>query len=331
MSDQRPDEDTVRTVLRRACRAPSLHNSQPWKWRWDGATLGLYVDATRILPGTDALNRQGILACGAVLDHARVAWAAAGWPVRIARFPEPPVRAHLASLSFGGRRRAFDIEVLSAAAIENRYTDRTPLAAPEAWAELEPVLESLCRRRDTTFHIVAGERRAELDRISRTTTHLRRHDPRYQSELVWWTGSGTHGEAGIPAARLPAPAMSEQVPAHREFPAGPLGSSDDAVRDEATIVVLSGHDDAVESILLCGEALSAILLECTMTGLASCVLTHITEVPAARAQLGALVGDRFPQVLVRLGRPLGPPPARTPRRGIDEVLEIAGPPTHAPR
>lgn len=329
-----PDAETVRTVVRRACRAPSLHNSQPWRWRWDGATLGLFVDADRILPGTDALNRQGVLACGGLLDHARVACAAAGWEVRIARFPEPPVRSHLATLSFTGRRDPFDIDLLSAAAIDNRYSDRTPLAAPEAWAELEPVLQSLCRRRDTAFHVVDEDHRAELDRLSRTTGQMRRHDPRYQSELVWWTGRGTHGDAGIPAARLPAPEMSGQVPASRCFPPGSLGSAGAGdMRDEAVIVALSSRDDTVESVLLCGEALSAVLLECTVAGLATCVLTHVTELPSARAKITELVGDRFPQLLVRVGRSLGPPPPRTPRRGPDEVLEIApgrlpGTPSH---
>ncbi|WP_416562132.1 hypothetical protein [Nocardia testacea] len=39
MPERKPDEGTVRAVLERACRAPSLHNSQPWRWRWDGSTL----------------------------------------------------------------------------------------------------------------------------------------------------------------------------------------------------------------------------------------------------------------------------------------------------
>ena len=43
--DPRPDVETVRAVFDRAARAPSLHNSQPWRWRWDGTAAALYVDA----------------------------------------------------------------------------------------------------------------------------------------------------------------------------------------------------------------------------------------------------------------------------------------------
>jgi nitroreductase len=323
MLDRKPDDATVRTVLEHACRAPSLHNSQPWRWRWDGSTLELFVDAERLLPGTDPLNRQGILACGALLDHALVAWAAAGWEVRVSRFPEPPVRANLAALSFVGRREPFEIDLLSAAAIDSRYTDRAPMAAPGGWAELEPVLQSLCRQRDTSLHVVDDHLRADLDRLSRTTAKLRRHDPRYQSELLWWAGAGTHGGAGIPVSRLPSADLSAQVPVNRSFPVGSMGAVDEARPDEAMVVVLSSRDDTVESLLWCGEALSAVLLECTVENLSTCVLTHITELASARATVAELAGPRFPQLLVRLGRPLMPPPPRTPRRGTDEVLEIA--------
>ncbi|MFI2332833.1 Acg family FMN-binding oxidoreductase [Nocardia rhamnosiphila] len=323
MLEQKPDENTVRAVLERACRAPSLHNSQPWRWRWDGSTLELFVDAERLLPGTDPLNRQGILACGALLDHALVAWAAAGWEVRVNRFPEPPVRANLAALSFAGRREPFEIDVLSAAAIDSRYTDRSPMAAPGGWAELEPVLQSLCRHRDTALHVVDPRLRAELDGLSRTTAKLRRHDPRYQTELLWWAGAGTHGGAGIPAGRLPSAELSAQVPVNRSFPVGALGAADEDVPpDDAMIVVLSSRDDTVESLLWCGEALSAVLLECTVENLSTCVLTHVTELASARARVAELAGPRFPQMLVRLGRSLAPPPPRTPRRDTDEVLEV---------
>jgi hypothetical protein len=65
-----------------------------------------------------------------------------------------------------------------------------------------------------------------------------------------------------------------------------------------------------------------------MVDLATCTLTHITEMPASRDILATLIGqssdDITPQVLIRIGRTPSiedvPPP--TPRRPVDEVLEI---------
>ncbi|EUA73290.1 hypothetical protein I553_9446 [Mycobacterium xenopi 4042] len=60
-----------------ACRAPSLHNTQPWQWVLDGGQLQLFVDTHRVL-AYDRSRRQALISCGAALDHFRVAMAAAG-------------------------------------------------------------------------------------------------------------------------------------------------------------------------------------------------------------------------------------------------------------
>ncbi len=69
--------------------------------------------------------------------------------------------------------------------------------------------------------------------------------------------------------------------------------------------------------------LSRVLLECTLAGLATCPLTHMTEVAASRHIIATLTGrSAWPQVLIRVGvapflEQLPPP---TPRRPLDDVL-----------
>ena len=92
--------------------------------------------------------------------------------------------------------------------------------------------------------------------------------------------------------------------------------------DRSKIVVLSALDDTRRDVLTCGEALSIALLEATMDGLATCPLTHLTEVPASRDMVSALTGTPLPQVLIRVGLVPAlddfPPP--TPRRPLNDVL-----------
>ncbi len=52
-----PDTATIETAVALACRAPSLHNSQPWRWVLDGSALHLHSDPDRLLPATDAFGR----------------------------------------------------------------------------------------------------------------------------------------------------------------------------------------------------------------------------------------------------------------------------------
>ena len=137
MPDALLDIDILRAAVQLACRAPSLHNSQPWQWIAEGAGLDLYVDHSRILPSADKSGREAHIGCGAVLDHLRVAMAAAGWTANVDRFPDPNNLDHLASLNFSPMSLVTDGHRRRAEAILDRRTDRLPFAAPRNWESLK--------------------------------------------------------------------------------------------------------------------------------------------------------------------------------------------------
>ena len=100
MSEASMGTVVIERAVELACRAPSLHNSQPWRWVADGAVLHLFADPARIGRHTDSTGREVTISCGAVLDHLRIAMAAAGWQAAIDRFPDPSNRNHLACDEF---------------------------------------------------------------------------------------------------------------------------------------------------------------------------------------------------------------------------------------
>jgi hypothetical protein len=72
--------------------------------------------------------------------------------------------------------------------------------------------------------------------------------------------------------------------------------------DHATIVLLSTDHDTRADAVAAGEALSAVLLECTLNDLATCPVTHLTELRVTRDLVWTLVDrDAVPQVLIRVG------------------------------
>ena len=78
--------------------APSLLNTQPWRWRVDGPALELYADPVRQLTGVDPGGRLMVLSCGAALHHARTALAAQGLHTvveRLAGLDRPRLLARL--------------------------------------------------------------------------------------------------------------------------------------------------------------------------------------------------------------------------------------------
>jgi nitroreductase len=323
MPDVLLDADVLRAAVQLACRAPSLHNSQPWQWVTQGTRLHLYVDHSRILYSTDKSGREALISCGAVLDHLCVAMAAAGWTANIERFPNPNDLDHVASFDFSPMSLVADGDRRRADAIAHRRTDRLPFAAPNNWEYLEPALRNAVNAGTVHLDVIADELRPELARASRLTESLREYDSYYHTELDWWTNHFENSD-GIPSSSLISAAESDQVDVGRPFPDSPHTQRRAYIgHDQSTVLVLSTDGDTHGEAVRTGEALSAVLLECTLAGMATCTLTHLTELWSSRNLIGNLTGrTAMQQVLIRVGEApvLGEVPPMTPRRPLDEVL-----------
>lgn len=321
------DPQVVANIVALACRAPSVHNSQPWHWVAEGAELRLFVEPHRVPHATDVSGREAIISCGAVLDHLRVAAAAAGFTAVIDSFPNPNDLDHLATVSFTAAPFVTDAHRARADAILDRRTDRLPFAPPPNWAALEPVLRSTIDSDKAVLHVLPEAVRADLAEASRLTESLRRYDSSYHAELQWWTAPYEVSD-GVPYSSLASVAERDRVDIARTFPAGEHPDRRPEVdHDRSTILVLSTYGDTRRDALGCGEVLSDVLLETTMAGLATCTLSHMTELDASRNIIRALIGGGFdPQLLIRVGLvpSIATVPPATPRRPLADVLEVRG-------
>ena len=151
--------------------------------------------------------------------------------------------------------------------------------------------------------MLADALRPELAEASALTEALQCYNTGYQAELDWWTAPYEYQE-GIPRSSLTSADESDRVELNRSFPVEGRGTRRaDIADDRAKILVLSTPGDSYRDALVCGEALSAVLLECTAAGLATCPVTHVTEIPSARAVVAEMTSrSGVPQALVRVGR-----------------------------
>jgi nitroreductase len=325
MPDTMIDSKIIKDAVILACRAPSLHNSQPWRWVLDGNRLHLFADADRVVRGTDSVGREALISCGVLLDHLRVALAAAGRKATVDRFPNEKDPLHLASIDVRPMDFVTDGHRRRANAILLRRTDRLPFAAPPGWESFEPELRDVVNSDAVQLDVIVDGLRPQLAQASQLTEALRLYDTSYHAELDWWTASFEVTD-GILHSSLVSAAESDRVDVGRTFPVIHHRERRAEVdEDHSKIIVLSTYDDSPYSVLRCGEALSTVLLEATAAGLATCTLTHITEVPASRAIVTELVGtNTIPQLLIRVGLAPAiedvPPP--TPRRPIEDVFHV---------
>ncbi|MGW4370532.1 Acg family FMN-binding oxidoreductase [Nocardia takedensis] len=315
-----PDRSTVRAALRLAGRAPSVHNTQPWRWIARGAELRLLRDTERLLEVADPAGRQLVISCGAVLDHARTAFAAAGWECETTRFPDHNDPDLLAVLTLRPWSDPPPQILARAEAITARRTDRLPMAEPPHWQDLLSRLHTLPGEQEVHVDVVEESARPRLAAASEHTAAMQRYDMQYQSELRWWTGHSRPDE-GIPPRALPTETDAARNPVGRPFPTAEHAPGPD-LEDRSRVAVLSTVADSPLDWLRAGEVLSALLLECTAAGAATCALTHLTELPAARRVVAGLIPDqRTPQILIRIGTALpAPHQPPTPRRPVEDYL-----------
>jgi hypothetical protein len=320
------DEADLRTALSLAIRAPSIHNSQPWRWRIRPHGVELYTDATRRLPRTDPVGRDQVMSCGAALHHLVVALAAASQGARVRRLPEPDRPYHLATVE-PAAQIDIDVDPALAAFITRRCTDRRPFAPWPVPPELTGEMLEIADRQGVGLDVVTEPRaRRQLFRAIEVAAGQQAADPRYAMELGAWSGRPRGAGDGVPADRAPAPEpVPGQVPM-RPFP----GSSEIRVPagepESAALLLLSTPTDTPLQWLRVGEVTSAILLTAARNGLAASPLSQPLEVGDTRGFIRDHItgtSRAHPQILLRVGwpRPDAPQLAPTPRRPVSDVVD----------
>ncbi|WP_420751371.1 Acg family FMN-binding oxidoreductase [Rhodococcus sp. O3] len=322
MDPRIPDVNTVKMAVDLACRAPSVHNSQPWRWTYSDGHLDLFSDRSRLLPSTDPSARQLVLSCGAALHHLQIAATALKWSTEIERLPVGEHSNHLASIRFshGARPASHDFDLV--AAIRRRYSDRRPFAPPSAGTGFPGPLREVLHP-GTRVTVLPEDARQVLGAATELTAAMRRYDSAYQTELHWWTGHCVES-VGIPPEALATAEQSARVDIGRRFPPGSRTSGEAPDIDRSTVLVVSTEGNTCEDWLRAGEALSAVLLEATVDRLATCPLTHVTEFGQSREMIRTLLPEGgCPQALVRVGTTAPENrPKPTPRLPTDSVFTV---------
>ena len=324
--------DVLLSALQRAQRAPSVHNTQPWRWRIAGGAVELHADRNRHLIGTDPDRRDLLISCGAALHHLRVALAAAGVAAQVDRMPDPENCDHLATVRPCPEPPEAGLGEL-AGAIEDRRTDRRRFSSQPVPTGVLTALEAAAAGNGAVLHAVTGEAaRRRLIEVLVDAAARQRHRPGYSAELMIWTHRYSGARDGIPADALPALGVQTPGAGLRSFPTGRLtggahlGETD---HDGSTLLVLTTAGDSTLDQLRAGEAASAVLLLATRRRLATTPLSQALEVDETRRGLasGVLHTPDVPQLVIRIGWPTdGAELPPTPRRPLESVLLRRWPP-----
>jgi nitroreductase len=323
----KPDRRTVFGAIDLANRAPSVHNTQPWRWLLGATSIHLMADRNRRLPVIDPDGRDLLLSCGAALHHLRVALAALGWRATVHRFPNPDDPTHLAAVEMSARRPSEE-DIALARAITHRHTDRRRFSS---WPVPDGHLDLMVRRAgaDGALLVPVAESgtRTLLAHAIDDAARSQRDQPGYATELALWSGRSRAADDGVPAASTLSGAHRHGDTTMRSFPGGSLAEARTGRGEEdgGELLVLATLLDDAASLLRAGEAAGAAMLTATDLGLATCPLSQPLEVAGTRELIRdqVLDGAACPHLILRTGwlPTAAPPLPRTPRRAADDTID----------
>lgn len=314
------DEQTLAGCVQTAALAPSLHNSQPWRFRITGGTVDVFADHSRRLEVLDPAGRELLISVGAAVFTLRLAIGVHGRIPQVTVFPEPELPDLVARVQTE-RVTVPSAQVASlAAAITARHTNRRPFADAVVPADSMEQLCAAAAQEGTVLTRAGAVSRDAIIGLGQAAEARLRTRGGYRAELGRWTQPGRRRRDGVPPTAYGPWDALEHMPV-RDFGLVHPQPSRTTERFEAhpTIAVLATDGDSPADWVRAGQALQRVLLTATRLHLATTPISQPVEIPAVRELLTDTAGGRWAQMIIRLGYAAPAPP--TPRRPLTDILE----------
>jgi hypothetical protein len=328
MSDMTRPQPDFSAVVDLARRAPSVHNTQPWRFRVTDGVLELRRDPERRLTALDPTGRQQVVSCGAALYLARVGLRVQGFDSRVEQRPDPDDADLLARVHPVAGHDVTDDDVVLEHAARHRHTQRgafdpEPLA-PELLARIRAAAE-----REGAWVRVLTDRDdlVGLTVLLARADEAEREDDAYRSELATWTRRPAESQDGVPTEAVTDVRHRASNLSLRDFALDSgnepeterAGEDEPPVAERPAAVVIGTTDDSVGDWLVAGQALSALLVRAAVDGVQASPLGQVVDQSWARSRLAAELGVvGHPQMVLRVGH--ARPGPETPRRPVSDVL-----------
>jgi hypothetical protein len=332
-AEDRLDRDAAEAAVDVAVRAPSIHNTQPWRWVFDGEALTLLADRSRQLRVADPSGHSLLISCGAAVLLTELGLRAAGWRVESVLFPDPDDKEVLARFRAVGRQEPDEEVQAQVEAALRRQSDRRPFSPePVSDEEMEKLRDAT--RADGVYIDFPTRPDQQLDLAVAVSWADReeRRDQAYIDEMNQWLRDPDVNATsdGLPLDAVPH--VSADHPRHTDVPvrnfevgvSGRLLIERDIDERPLIGVVFTGSDMPIDQ-LRSGGGMMRLMIEAELLGLTSCPLSQAVDLTAFRGRVQDLMGwTDYPQMMLRIGHPTETTQAapRTPRRATSDVLQV---------
>lgn len=318
----------IEQILEGAVRAPSTHNSQPWRFRIQGNTLDVYRDERVQLPNSDKDTQYAHISIGFLLHHI---WALGSYMQMEPSIVVTGETKPLARVTFSPASVSHDDSFLSVVealfARRNRRGVFADAKIPEAL--LRSLADPIHLPKGLTFSppaIVTDSHKAgEIGKYTLETMERVYERPAFRKEMSQWVvPTGSTRKDGIPGYSLNQPlVLSWILPSLiRLFNIGKVpGKASAAALSSAPAIFAFGANENPAEWLAIGFEASWITLRLVSEGFSASVFVATAELPDIREKVTAMCGLKKPlRFLFAAGKLEGAVDWVTPRKPLTDKL-----------
>jgi nitroreductase len=304
-------EEIARFVTGAGAQAPSVHNTQPWRFYHGDHEISIAANNERQLLVADPHGREMMISCGAALFNVRVALRYLGFVPKTRVLPDPELPNLIARVTWDEQVPPIEYEKRLFAEIARRRTHRGGFDPARLPAALLDALPQEATREKATLTLVTGNEHltsAIAAVVEAGDCVLRLNVARAKEEAHWAPGPGSHRQDGVPPTAYPAqPEHTQPDFATRDFAHGhgwglPPRSETPPVRSAGVIGLLTTSVDQPSDWVHAGQALQRVLLTASSCHVAAALHSQPLEIPLLREFIRVeLAGHAYPQMVLRLG------------------------------
>lgn len=291
--------DKLKHLVKYAILAPSIHNSQPWKFAVRGDEIRVLADRTRQLKVADPDARELYISVGCAIENLLIVATYFGLHTTVTYFPDPQDEVWVATISFSegaGAPSLVDQEIFHAIAL--RHTNRQTYAnKPLTENDLQRLGASV-REPDVTLQVSDDTHlKLAVNALVVSADITQFADPNYRDELSNWIQQGEFGYRWL-ISRMGQLATTYLASHHKT-----VKPEADIVINAPLLALITTHADDRRSQVKAGQVFERLALQATTLNIGIQPLSQIVQVRELKPELLRLFGaaTEFPQMVFRLG------------------------------
>src|SRR5215213_1882183 len=307
----------LKFLLRYAILAPSIHNTQPWRFSVAEDRILVFSDQLKWVEVADADQRELHISIGCALENLIISAEHFGYGHQVHYFPRTTDGKQFTELILtpgGGPSSLRSRDLFDAILV--RRTNRERYEARAVSEEDERRLQACFIEEGVTLYMTSEpEIRREADALVGRADAIQFSDPAFREELAYWMGRGVFGTPWL-FARL-----SQMAASYLDLGKYVAKKESDLLMGAPVLAVICSEENDRESQVRVGQAFERMALTAAALGIGIQPMSQLLQVPDTKAELAQLIGcaNSFPQQSFRLGY-AGAEKEHTPRRRLVETL-----------